>query len=164
MSTKPPTQLARGVKMAKGELTAEQRDHLEQHVAGIGHNQGPALLEHSEKIIEHAARHHRLKAELTGIRVMLDMLRSEIAGEYELPATTTGYVSAGLLLVAAITGVGIATQPFSALLLDAPVVACLIAALRGEIEGYVDWCTARDPTYLSIKQELYGAQDREPHV
>ena len=90
--------------MAKAELTAEQRDHLERHVAGIGHNQGPALLEHSEKIIEHAARHHRFKAELTGIRVMLDMLRSEIAGEYELPATTTGYVSAGLLLVAAITG------------------------------------------------------------
>jgi len=98
--------------MAKAELTAEQRDHLEQHVAGVGHNQGPALLEHSEKIIEHAARHPRLKAELTGIRVMLDMLRSEIAGEYELPATTTGYVSAGLLLVAAITGVGIVTQPF----------------------------------------------------
>ena len=66
MSTKPPTQLARGVKMAKGELTAEQRDHLEQHVAGIGHNQGPALLEHTEEIIE-PARHHRLKAELTGI-------------------------------------------------------------------------------------------------
>ena len=60
--------------MAKAELTAEQRDHLEQHVAGIGHNQGPALLEHSEKIIEHAARHHRLKAELTGIfgRNLLD--------------------------------------------------------------------------------------------
>ena len=95
MSTKPPTQLARGVKMAKAELTAEQRDHLEQHVAGIGHNQGPALLEHSEKIIEHAARHHRLKAELTGIRVMLDMLRSEIAGEYELPATTTAMLAPG---------------------------------------------------------------------
>ena len=54
------------VKMAKAELTAEQRDHLEQHVAGIGHNQGPALLEHTEEIIE-PARHHRLKAELTGI-------------------------------------------------------------------------------------------------
>jgi len=148
------------VKMAKAELTVEQRDHLEQHVAGIGHNQGPALLEHSEKIIEHAARHHRLKAELTGIRVMLDMLRSEIAGEYELPATTTGYVSAGLLLVAGITGVGIVTQPFSALLLDAPVIACIIAALRGEVEEYADWRTARDPSYLSIKQELYGARDR----
>ena len=90
---------------------------------------------------------------------MLDMLRSEIAGEYELPATTTGYVSAGLLLVAAITGVGIVTQPFSAFLLDAPVVACVIATLRGEIEEYVDWRTARDPSYLSIKQELYGIRD-----
>jgi tetrahydromethanopterin S-methyltransferase subunit C len=80
-----------------------------------------------------------LKAELTGIRVMLDMLRSEIAGEYELPPTTIGYVSAGLLLTAAISGVGFATQPLSALLLDAPVVACIIAALRGEIEEYVDW-------------------------
>ena len=146
--------------MAKAELSVEQRDHLEQHVAGIGHNQGPVLLEHSEKIIEHAARHHRLKAELTGIRVMLDMLRSEIAGEYELPATTTGYVSAGLLLVAGITGVGIVTQPFSALLIDAPVIACIIAALRGEIEEYVDWRTARDPSYLSIKQQLYGARER----
>src|SRR5215472_14691083 len=111
--------------MAKADLTAEQRDRLERTVAGIGHNQGPALLEHSDKIVEHAARHHRLKAELTGIRVMLDMLRSEIAGEYKLPATTTGYVSVGLLLVAAITGVGILTQPFSALLLDAPVIACI---------------------------------------
>jgi hypothetical protein len=145
--------------MAKPELTAEQRDHLERHVAGFGHNQGPALLEHSEKIVEHAAHHHRLSAELTGIRVMLDMLRSEIAGEYELPATTIRYISAGLLLVAAIAGVGIATQPFSALLLDAPVVACIIAALRGEIEEYVDWRTARDPSYLAIKQELYGARD-----
>ena len=53
-------------KMAKADLTAEQRDHLERHVAGIGHNQGPALLEHTEEIIE-PARHHRLKAELTGI-------------------------------------------------------------------------------------------------
>lgn len=145
--------------MVQVDLTSEQRDHLERHVAGIGHNQGPALLEHSERIVEHAARHHRLKAELTGIRVMLDMLRSEIAGEYELPATTTGYVSAGILLVAAITGVGIATQPFSALLLDAPVVACIIAALRGEIEEYVDWRIAHDPSYLPIKQELYGARN-----
>ena len=145
-------------KMAKADLTAEQRDHLERHVAGIGHNQGPALLEHTEEIIE-PARHHRLKAELTGIRVMLDMLRSEITGEYELPATTTRYVTAGVVLVAAITGVGIATQPFSALLLDAPVVACIIAALRGEIEEYVDWRGARDPSYLTIKQELYGARD-----
>jgi hypothetical protein len=61
---------------------------LERHVASIGHNQGPVLLQHSDRIVEHAARHHRLKAELTGILVMLDMLRSEIAGEYELPATT----------------------------------------------------------------------------
>jgi hypothetical protein len=109
------------VKVAKADLTAEQRDHLERHVAGIGPNQGPALLKHSERILEHAARHHRLKDELTGIRVMLDMLRSEIAGDYDLPATTIGYVSAGLVLVATITGAGIATQPFSALLLDAPV-------------------------------------------
>jgi hypothetical protein len=145
--------------MAKADLTAEQRDHLERHVASIGHNQGPALMEHSERIVEHAARHHRLKAELAGIRAMLDMLRSEIAGEYELPATTTRYVSAGLVLVAAITGVGIVTQPFSALLVDAPVVACVIAALRGEIEEYVDWRSARDPSYLLIKQELYGARD-----
>ena len=144
--------------MAKAELTAEQRDHLEQHVAGIGHNQGPALLEHSDKIVEHAARHHRLKAELTGIRVMLDMLRSEMAGEYKLPATTTLYVSAGLVLVATITGVGIPTQPFSALLLDAPVFACVIAALRGEIEEYVDWRAARDLSYLPIKQELCRPQ------
>jgi hypothetical protein len=145
--------------MAKADVTPEQRDHLERHVAGIGHNQGPVLLQHSDRIVEHAARHHRLKAELTGIRVMLDMLRSEIAGEYELPATTIGYVSAGLLLTAAISGVGIATQPLSALLLDAPVVACIIATLRGEIEEYVDWRIARDPSYLPIKQELYGARN-----
>ena len=39
-------------------------------------------------------------------------------------------------------------------------VRCIIAALRGEIEEYLDWRTARDPSYLSIKQELYGARDR----
>jgi len=37
---------------------------------------------------------------------------------------------------------------------------CIIAALRGKIEEYLDWRTARDPSYLSIKQELYGARDR----
>jgi len=154
-----PDLIGSRAEMAKADLTAEQRDHLERHVAGIGHNQGPALLEHSERIVDHVARHHRLKAELTGIRVMMDMLRSEITGEYRLPATTTSYVTAGLVLVAAITGVGIATQPFSTLLVDAPVVACIIAALRGEIEEYVDWRTASDPSYLLIKQELYGARD-----
>jgi hypothetical protein len=67
-------------------------------------------------------------------------------------------VSAGLLLVAAITGVGIVTQPFSALL--STLRSSPVAALRGEIEEYVDWRTARDPSYLLIKQELYGARDR----
>jgi hypothetical protein len=98
--------------MAQADPTDEQRDHLERHIAGIGHNHGPALLEHSERILEHTARHHRLKAQLTGIRVMLDMLRSEIAGEYKLPAPTTQYVSARLLLVAAVTGVGLQLSHF----------------------------------------------------
>jgi hypothetical protein len=144
--------------MAKADLTTEQQAHLDKHIAAIGHNQGPALLEHAETIIERAGQHHRLKAELTGIRVMADMMRSEVAGEYKLPATTVGYVSAGLLLVAAITGVGIVTQPFSVLLLDAPVVATIIATLHGEIEGYVAWRVARDPSYMAVKQELFGSR------
>jgi len=146
--------------MAKAGLTTEQQDHLEQHIAAIGHNQGPALLEHAEKIIEHAGQHPRLKAEVTGIRVMVDMMRSEVAGEYKLPATTVGYISAGLLLVGAMTGVGFVTaQPIATLLLDAPVVATIIATLHGEIEGYVAWRVARDPSYIAVKQELFGSRE-----
>jgi hypothetical protein len=139
-------------------LSAEQQAHLDTHVAGIGHNQGPALLDHADTILERAHGHHRLRAEAAGIRVMLDMLRSHVAGEYVLPTSTAAYVAAGLSLVGVITGVAVVTQPFSTLLLDAVVVGFIVAALHGEMEAYVDWRAARDPSYAAVKAELAEAR------
>jgi hypothetical protein len=142
--------------MSSPQLTPEQHEHLASHVATIGHNRGPALIEHQEEILERAARHHRLRAELTGIRVMFDMLRSDVQGEYVLPAKTVAYISVGIGLVAAITGFSIVAEPLGAVLLDAVVVSFIISALRGELEQYVDWRAARDPLYAAGKRELYG--------
>lgn len=137
-------------------LTTEQQDHLDKHIAGIGHNQGPILVEHADEILMNVAKHPHLKKEAARIRVMLDMLRSHVVGEHLLPTLTAGYVFAGVALLAVITGVGIMTvAPVSTLLLDAPVVAAIIAALGGEMEEYVDWRAARDPSYESVKRELY---------
>jgi hypothetical protein len=141
-------------------LTAEQHDHLDKHVAGIGHNQGPTLVAHADEILANVAQHHHLRTEATRIRVLVDMLRSHIAGEHLLPALTAGYVIAGVALVAGITGVGIAATPVAALLLDTPVVIVIIAALGGEMEEYVDWRAAHDPSYKVIKGELYPGSAR----
>lgn len=136
-------------------LTPEQKEHLDKHVAGIGHNQGPALVAHADEILAKVAKHHRLKSEATRIRVMVDMLRSHVAGEHLLPTTTAAYASFGVALVAGITGAAIAAFPVATLLLDAPVVAAVIAALGGEMQAYVDWRAERDPSYQAIKRELY---------
>jgi hypothetical protein len=140
-------------------LTAEQHERLDQHVAGIGHNQGPTLVAHADDILANVAKHHHLRSEATRIRVLLDMLRSHLAGEHLLPTGTAVYVAAGVALVAAITGVGIAATPVAALLLDAPVALTIIAALGGEMEEYVDWRAAHDPSYQLIKGELYPGPD-----
>jgi hypothetical protein len=137
-------------------LTPEQKSTLEKHVATIGHNQGPALVARSDEIVGHVAKHHLLKHEATRIRVMLDMLRSHLSGQHLLPTTTVSYASMGIILATGITGLGVVDHPVEALLLDVPVLATTIAALGGEMEGYVDWRAERDPAYKAIKQELYG--------
>lgn len=139
-------------------LTSEQTAKLQEHVAGIGHNQPPVAIEHADEILAHVAKHHRLKDEATRIRVMLDMLRSHITGEHPLPNMTAGYVFIGVILAGSIAGFGIATAPLATILIDTPVVAAIIAALGGEMEDYVDWRAARDPAYVAIKEELYGAK------
>jgi hypothetical protein len=141
-------------------LTAEQHDHLDKHVAGIGHNQGPTLVAHTDEILANVADHHLLRTEATRIRVLLDMLRSHLAGEHLLPTLTAGYVFGGVTLIAGITGVGIAATPVAALLLDTPVVIAIIAALGGEMEEYVDWRAAHDSSYELIKGELYPSSAR----
>ena len=93
--------------MEQPNLTAEQKAHLDTHVAGIGHNLGPTL----ETIQEKVSQHSKLRAEATNIRVMFDMMRSHLSGEYLLPETTSAYVFGGLALVATMTGLAIVAQP-----------------------------------------------------
>ena len=57
--------------MEKPNLTAEQKAHLDTHLAGIGHNLGPKLEEHAETVQEQVSRHGQLRAEATNIRVRL---------------------------------------------------------------------------------------------
>jgi hypothetical protein len=143
--------------MAEPTITREQKEELDKHIGGIGHNQGPALLAHAEEIQRQVAKHHHLRTEATRIRVLFDMLRSHVDREYPMPTGTTSYVIAGIGLVATMTGAAVATrQPIAALLLDAPVIATTIEALGGEMQEYVNWRAARDPSYQAIKQELYG--------
>jgi len=141
--------------MTAPKLSPEQSAHLERHVAGIGHNQGPTLVEHADEILERVAGHDRLKAELTSIRVMLDMLRSHLNGERVLSKPVEGYVMMCLIVASAITGLGIATAPVSAILADAAVVGFIVATLHGEIDQYVDWRILRDPSYRSVKSALH---------
>lgn len=142
--------------MPPSSLNDAQNDELEKRIASIGHNQGPALVARADEILESAATHHRLKAELTGIRVMLDMLRSHLSGERLMPFRTTGYVVVGLSLVCLLTGLSIAAEPLGVGLVDAVVLAAILAALDGEIGDYATWRAARDPSYEAIKQALAG--------
>jgi len=143
--------------MAESTITREQKEELDKHVAGIGHNQGPALLAQADEIQRQVAKHHHLRTEATRIRVLFGMLRSHVEGEHLMPTSSTSYVIAGIGLVATMTGAAIATrQPIAALLLDAPVIATTIAALSGEMRDYVNWRASRDPSYEAMKQELYG--------
>jgi len=140
--------------MEQPTLTAEQKADLDTHVAGIGHNLGPTLDDHAETIQEKVSQHSKLRAEATNIRVMFDMMRSHLSGEYLLPETTSAYVFGGLALVATMTGLGIVAQPVPILLLDSVVVSFTIAAIRGDIRQYVIWRSARDPSYGPIRREL----------
>jgi hypothetical protein len=112
-----------------------------------------SMLKQSKKNV---ARHHQLRAEATNIRVMLDMMRSHLSGEHLLSEKTSAYIFGGLALVGTMTGLAIAAQPISILLLDAVVVSFTIAALHAEIQEYVIWRSTRDPSYEPIKRELYG--------
>ncbi len=90
------------------------------------------------------------------IRVMLDMMRSHLKGEYLLPEKTAAFVFGGAAIVAAITtGFAMVTQPVPAVLLDGVVVAFVVAALRGDMEQYVHWRSARDPSYAKLKNKLF---------
>ena len=142
--------------MTNPDLTAEQKELLERHVAGIGHNLGPRLNEQADEIQKRVAGHHRLRAEATTIRVMLDMMRAHLSGEYLLPQRVSAYVASGLVLVCAITGISIAAEPVGAILLDAVVIGFIITTLRGEIQKYVDWRCMRDPSYAAVRRELDG--------
>ena len=142
--------------MEQPNLTAEQKAHLDTHLAGIGHNLGPKLEEHAEAVQEQVSRHDKLRAEATNIRVMFDMMRSHLSGEYLLPETTSAYVFGGLALVATMTGLGIVAQPVPVLLLDSVVVSFTIAAIHGDIQQYVIWRSARDPSYGPIRRQLCG--------
>jgi hypothetical protein len=143
--------------MAQSSPTREQEEALGKHVAGIGHNLGPALDERAEALKAAAAEHPELQKFATHIRVMLDMLRSHLKGEHLMSHQTSGYVFGGLALVAAMTSVGIAVQPIPILLMDAVVIGFTVAALDGEIREYVDWRCALDPSYTAVRRELYGS-------
>lgn len=136
------------------QVTPEQAQHLETHAAGIGHNLGPALDEHAEVIQEKVAQHPELKRYATEIRVMFDMMRSHLSGEYLLPPKTRAYVFGGLALVAAMTTVGIVTEPIPILLLDATVLGFTTAAIHGDIQQYIDWRAPRDPAYKEVRRAL----------
>jgi hypothetical protein len=142
--------------MAQSSLTREQESALTEHVAGIGHNLGPALGEHAEAIHAGAARHPHLQEVATHVRVMLDMVRSHLSGEHPMSKETSAYVFGGLALVATMTGIGVVAQPVSILLLDSVVVGFTVAALDGEIRAYVDWRCMVDPSYDAVRRELYG--------
>jgi hypothetical protein len=103
------------------------------------------------KISEHS--HLKKRAARTG--VILDMVRSHVAGEHLLPTLTAGYVTVGAAIVAGIAGVGVTTASVATLLLGAVVVVTIIAALAGEMEEYVDWRAAHDPAYERVRRELY---------
>jgi hypothetical protein len=140
--------------MAKATLSPEQTEHFDRHIAGIGHNLGPALQQHAEEIHARATAHPELKKYATEIRVMVDMLRSHLSGERPLPAKTSAYVFGGLALVATMTSVGIATGPISTLLLDSVVIGFTATALHDDIEDYVAWRAPRDPAYQEVRREL----------
>jgi hypothetical protein len=123
--------------MAKATLSPEQTEHFDRHIAGIGHNLGPALQQHAEEIHARATAHPELKKYATEIRVMVDMLRSHLSGERPLPAKTSAYVFGGLALVATMTSIG-----FTA------------TALHDDIEDYVAWRAPRDPAYQEVRREL----------
>jgi hypothetical protein len=142
--------------MEQPNLTTEQKAHLDTHLAGIGHNLGPKLEQQAEAVQEQVSQHSKLRAEATKIRVMFDMMRSHLSGEYLLPETTSAYVFGGLALVATMTGLAVVAQPIPVLLLDSVVVSFTIAAIHGDIQQYVIWRSARDPSYDPIKRELCG--------
>jgi hypothetical protein len=142
--------------MAKPTLTAEQAEHFEKHIAGIGHNLWPTLQEHADEIQAKAAEHNQLKAYATEIRVMFDMMRSHLSGERLLPDTTLAFVFGGLSLVAVMTTVGVVTAPISTLLLDGVVLAFTTASIHGDIQEYIDWRAPRDPSYQEVRRELAG--------
>ena len=144
--------------MTGAHVTPEQRNYVEKLVGSIGHNLGPAFDDNADAISKHVEQHHGLRAEATRIRVMVDMLRSHRAGEHLLPPKTAGYVRVGVSIVIALTmGPSMVIVPIPSILLDAVVVGFTIAALHVEIKQYVDWRSTRDPSYLLIKQELFGA-------
>jgi len=142
--------------MNKSNVTAEQTRQLETHAATIGHNLGPALDEHAGEIQAKVAEHPELRHYAAEIRVMFDMMRSHLSGEYLLPQKTLAFVFGGLALVAVMTTAGIVTEPFPTLLLDAAVLGFTTAALAGDIQQYVEWRAARDPSYKAVRSELAG--------
>jgi hypothetical protein len=77
--------------MSSPQLSPEQQEHLTRQIEAIGHNRGPALIEHRDEIIERAARHHRLRAEVIGIRAV-----AEPFGAVLLDAVVVSFIIASL--------------------------------------------------------------------
>lgn len=75
--------------MAKTKITTEQRESLNKFIAGIGHNQGPVLEPYINSIPKHLAKHRDPSAEPMRIRVILDLMRSHLAGDYLLSKEKT---------------------------------------------------------------------------
>lgn len=94
-----------------------------------------------------------LRSELIRLKVMLDALGSHCSGTRPLSDTTSAFVFGGLAIVAVIIVFSLTAQML-VLLLGVPVLAVLIATLGGEVESYIDWRVARDPSYEPKRREF----------
>ncbi|GGE53466.1 hypothetical protein [Actibacterium pelagium] len=132
-------------------MTKERLEELKEQVASIGHNLGPAFLEAEERVRTEVDKlvptEPEPETELERAKIVLDLMSSHIRGEYLLPEPSAAYTAVGFLIIAAYTGVTIATVPAISVAGDVAILGFIYAALREEIEEYVQWRRKAEPDY-----------------
>jgi uncharacterized membrane protein YkvA (DUF1232 family) len=140
------------------KLTEEQvRRVLEDRLRNSRPEDYLDIVEREAEVVETVTKKSALAKELTRVRLFFTLIKDYCDGSYPLSGEAVLAVGMGLTYI---------VLPFDAfpdfapggvgLVDDLIILGIVWLMVRVEVESYLEWKITKDPTYRTVRQELYG--------